>query len=158
MDITKYDFQDFCDLFLFFKRHPERIFAYRTAFCELDLYLDAPFSSDNFVRKIFRTYYNESDRELLWITNDYKPKMLVFPILIFKFREILSAISREIVENSNDIECCRLLCCATSDLLLVLVDDDKSFVERRKVIIKIITEYRAKYNNDFLRDELRDLK
>ena len=158
MEFTKYDLQDLYNLIDFFKRYPERIKDYRKAFSDLYIYINAPFDSDNFVRKIFSPYYNESDKEISWIKTDYKVETLVFPFIIFKLKEIISAILHEITEHYNDFQRCHLLCCASLDILCIITDDDKTNIMRRKMIAKLINQYRIKYNNDFLRDELRGLE
>ena len=155
MYFINYDFYDIYALIVFFRSYPERFLHYRPAVQKIMEYIEKTAESNaldyNNIRKILKEYYDENDKFLSWVTveNQYTANIRI--IKKEAVYRVLLKIMCEMTEYYTDKDRFYLLCDAVHNIPLVLADDAKP----KKAINVMIQQYRKKYNNLFLKEELR---
>ena len=156
MYLINYDCYDLHALITFFRCKPERFIIYKSALQEIVAYLKTPIQNElnnNSIRNILKPYFDERDETISWVLVDNEYTANVFIIKNESAYEILSSIFCEMMNYYNDSNRFYLLCDATHNIPLLLADEKKP----KKAINTMIKDYKKKYNNLFLKNELKRL-
>ncbi len=157
MYLINYDFHDLYALIVFFRNNPERFSAYEQGIKDIISYINTPHEgnglNENNIRRILRTCYAEQDEALSWIAVDNRYTANLVIIKNNSYYQIITAILNEMIQFSNDTSRFYLLCDASHNIPLILTD---SLSKKNKAINSMIKVYRNKYNNNFLKNELKE--
>jgi len=156
MYLINYDFYDLYNLIVYFRYAPERFAVYKAGFCKIITYIESPeknYADFNNIRNILKPCYNQSDEALSWILVDNRYTANIVVIKETAVYEVILSVLCEIVEHYENSERFCLLCDATHNIPLILVDE----IKRKRLIGLMVKEYRKKYNDSFLKDELKRL-
>ena len=157
MYLINYDFYDLHALFVFFRRDPKRFPNYIPCLQKIVAYIETPAQNNhlchNNIRNIVKPYYDENDELLSWVLVDNKYTANIAIIKNAHVYDIILSIFFEMIEHYNNSNRFFLLCDVVHNIPLILIDEAKP----KKVINNMIKEYRRKYNNLFLKNELNEL-
>lgn len=153
--LINYDFYDIHALIVFFRSTPEKFAAYSGSVREIMGLLKSydGYVPDNAVRKMFRSDYNENDTLISWVLTDNRYTANLRIIKNESCYKILLRIFEEMLMTYDDKQRFYLLCDASHNIPLVLADVKKP----KKTVKAMIKNYRKRYNDSFLRDELKIL-
>lgn len=153
--LLNYDFYDIHALIVFFRNTPERFAAYSSSVREIMRLLrsDDGYVSDNAVRKMLRSDFNENDTQILWTLTDNRYTANLCIIKNENSYRILLRIFEEMFGAYDDKQRFYLLCDASHNIPLILADNQKP----KKILKSMIKEYRKKYDSSFLCAELRNI-